>query len=75
MNWYVWCSYNPVMKDPLHFKYTTVFLNVKGGKHGNPPDMATIFFETRKKDNKLIEPKTNQKYVCSFKNFILHIIT
>ncbi|KAH0751289.1 hypothetical protein KY290_030521 [Solanum tuberosum] len=34
----------------------------KGGKHGNPPDMATIFFETRKKDNKLLEPETNQKY-------------
>ncbi|WMV42845.1 hypothetical protein MTR67_036230 [Solanum verrucosum] len=33
-----------------------------GGKHGNPPDMETIFFETRKKDNKLLEPKTNQKY-------------
>ncbi|XP_075092843.1 uncharacterized protein LOC107777059 isoform X2 [Nicotiana tabacum] len=24
----------------------------KGGKDGNPPDLATIFFETRKKDNK-----------------------
>ncbi|KAH0673720.1 hypothetical protein KY285_003565 [Solanum tuberosum] len=24
--------------------------------------MATIFFETRKKDNKLLEPETNQKY-------------
>ncbi|KAH0754621.1 hypothetical protein KY290_024891 [Solanum tuberosum] len=33
-----------------------------GGKHGNPLDMATIFFETRKKDNKLLEPETNQKY-------------
>ncbi|KAH0678595.1 hypothetical protein KY284_019680 [Solanum tuberosum] len=33
-----------------------------GGKRGNPPDMATIFFETRKKDNKLFEPETNQKY-------------
>ncbi|KAH0665314.1 hypothetical protein KY290_027576 [Solanum tuberosum] len=37
-------------------------LNVKGGKYGNSPDMATIFFETRKKDNKLLEPETNQKY-------------
>ncbi|KAG5605813.1 hypothetical protein H5410_027305 [Solanum commersonii] len=34
----------------------------KGGKHGNPPDMATIFFETCKKDNKLLEPETNKKY-------------
>ncbi|XP_033508507.1 uncharacterized protein [Nicotiana tomentosiformis] len=34
-----------------------------GGKDGNPPDMATIFFETRKKDDKLVEPETNEKYV------------
>ncbi|XP_033516999.1 uncharacterized protein [Nicotiana tomentosiformis] len=33
-----------------------------GGKDGNPPDMATIFFETRKKDSKLVEPKSNEKY-------------
>ncbi|KAH0693141.1 hypothetical protein KY285_020238 [Solanum tuberosum] len=33
-----------------------------GGKQGNPPDMATIFFETRKKDNKFLEPETNKKY-------------
>ncbi|KAH0693194.1 hypothetical protein KY285_020291 [Solanum tuberosum] len=30
--------------------------------HGNPSDMVTIFFETRKKDNKLLEPETNKKY-------------
>ncbi|MCD7461816.1 hypothetical protein HAX54_047170 [Datura stramonium] len=29
-----------------------------GGKHGNPPDMATIFFETRKKEKKILEPET-----------------
>ncbi|KAH0773680.1 hypothetical protein KY290_010817 [Solanum tuberosum] len=29
-----------------------------GRKDGNPPDLATIFFETRKKDNKLVEPET-----------------
>nr|XP_018630777.1 uncharacterized protein LOC104109294 isoform X2 [Nicotiana tomentosiformis] len=34
----------------------------KGGKDGNPPDVATIFFETRKKNNKLVEPETNEKY-------------
>ncbi|OIT21546.1 hypothetical protein A4A49_53286, partial [Nicotiana attenuata] len=34
----------------------------KGGKDGNPPDVATIFFETRKKDNKLFEPEINEKY-------------
>ncbi|XP_015065929.1 uncharacterized protein LOC107011101 [Solanum pennellii] len=27
-----------------------------GGKDGNPPNMATIFFETRKKENELVEP-------------------
>ncbi|KAH0765230.1 hypothetical protein KY285_001101 [Solanum tuberosum] len=34
----------------------------KGGKHGNPPDLATIFFETRKKDNKLVEPEAIEKH-------------
>ncbi|MCD7459550.1 hypothetical protein HAX54_041246 [Datura stramonium] len=34
-----------------------------GGKDGKPPNMDTIFFETRKKDNKLFEPETNAKYV------------
>ncbi|XP_075077804.1 uncharacterized protein LOC107829752 isoform X1 [Nicotiana tabacum] len=33
-----------------------------GGKDGNPPDVATIFFETRKMDNKLVESETNEKY-------------
>ena len=37
---------------------------MKGGKDGKPPNMDTIFFETRKKDNKLVEPETNAKYVC-----------
>ncbi|WMV33796.1 hypothetical protein MTR67_027181 [Solanum verrucosum] len=34
----------------------------KGDKDGNPPNMATIFFETRKKGNELIEPETNENY-------------
>ncbi|XP_075092847.1 uncharacterized protein LOC107808377 [Nicotiana tabacum] len=34
----------------------------KGGKDGNPPDLATIFFETRKKDNKLVEPEAIEKH-------------
>jgi len=38
--------------------------DVKGGKDGNPPDLATIFFETRKKDNKLVEPEAIEKHVC-----------
>ncbi|KAH0730019.1 hypothetical protein KY289_001207 [Solanum tuberosum] len=36
----------------------------KGGKDGNPPDLATIFFETRKKDNKLVEPEAIEKHPC-----------
>ncbi|XP_049390478.1 uncharacterized protein LOC125854919 isoform X2 [Solanum stenotomum] len=34
----------------------------KGGKDGNPPDLASIFFETRKKDNKLVEPEAIEKH-------------
>jgi len=37
--------------------------DVKGGKDGSPPDLATIFFETRKKDNKLVEPEAIEKHV------------
>ena len=37
--------------------------DVKGGKDGNPPEVATIFFETRKKDNKLVEPDVIEKHV------------
>ncbi|XP_059309470.1 uncharacterized protein LOC132060445 [Lycium ferocissimum] len=33
-----------------------------GGKDGNPPNMATIFFETHKKDDELVEPETIEKY-------------
>ncbi|KAG5627834.1 hypothetical protein H5410_013052 [Solanum commersonii] len=33
------------------------------GKYGNPPDLATIFFETHKKDNKLVEPEAIEKHV------------
>nr|XP_016461044.1 PREDICTED: uncharacterized protein LOC107784425 isoform X1 [Nicotiana tabacum] len=33
-----------------------------GGKDSNPPDMTTIFFETHKKDDKLVKPETNEKY-------------
>ncbi|WMV10036.1 hypothetical protein MTR67_003421 [Solanum verrucosum] len=34
----------------------------QGGKDGNPPNLATIFFETRKKDNKLVEPEAIEKH-------------
>ncbi|KAH0734936.1 hypothetical protein KY285_010643 [Solanum tuberosum] len=36
----------------------------QGGKDGNPPNLATIFFETRKKDNMLVEPEAIEKHVC-----------
>ncbi|KAH0633427.1 hypothetical protein KY284_036213 [Solanum tuberosum] len=35
----------------------------KGGKDGNPPDLATIICETRKKDNKLVEPEAIEKHI------------
>ncbi|KAM3284516.1 putative protein isoform X7 [Capsicum chacoense] len=35
----------------------------QGGKDGNPPDLGTIFYETRKKDNKLVEPEAIEKHV------------
>jgi len=38
----------------------------------NQLDVATIFFEIHKKENKLVEPKTNEKYVYLLINFILH---
>ncbi|XP_050204955.1 uncharacterized protein LOC126654996 isoform X2 [Mercurialis annua] len=41
-----------------HF-YTEKF---KGGKDGNPPNIGTIFHETRKQIDKLIEPETIAKY-------------
>ncbi|KAH0729999.1 hypothetical protein KY289_001187 [Solanum tuberosum] len=34
----------------------------KGGKDGNLSDLVTIFFETRKKDNKLVEPEVIEKH-------------
>ncbi|KAH0775366.1 hypothetical protein KY290_012503 [Solanum tuberosum] len=43
-------------------KQITEIIYELGGKHGNPPDMATLFFEICKKDNNLLEPETNQQY-------------
>lgn len=34
----------------------------KGGKDGNPPDFETIFFETRKKNNTLVDSETIEKH-------------
>ncbi|XP_019266814.1 PREDICTED: uncharacterized protein LOC109244212 [Nicotiana attenuata] len=33
-----------------------------GGKDGNLPNMATIFFQTHKKDHTLVEPEASKKY-------------
>ncbi|PHT78622.1 hypothetical protein T459_16674 [Capsicum annuum] len=35
--------------------------NVKGGG-GNPPDVGTIFYESQKKNNKLVKPEAIQKH-------------
>ncbi|KAH0715038.1 hypothetical protein KY284_007943 [Solanum tuberosum] len=40
-----------------------------GNKDSNPPNMATIFFETRKKGNELVEPETVEKY-AKFYEFV-----
>ncbi|KAG5571615.1 hypothetical protein H5410_061381, partial [Solanum commersonii] len=45
-----------------------------GGKDGKPPNMDTIFFETHKKDTKLVEPVTNAKYGCLLINFFDSIL-
>ncbi|XP_027770875.1 uncharacterized protein LOC107009044 [Solanum pennellii] len=34
----------------------------KGGKDGNPPDLTTIFYETRKKNNTLVDSETIEKH-------------
>ncbi|XP_059316226.1 uncharacterized protein LOC132067117 [Lycium ferocissimum] len=34
----------------------------KGGKDGNPPDLGTIFFENRKKNNSLVDSKSIEKH-------------
>ncbi|KAH0706327.1 hypothetical protein KY289_011403 [Solanum tuberosum] len=35
----------------------------QGGKEGNSPNLATIFFETRKKDNMLVEREAIEKHM------------
>ncbi|MCE2055814.1 hypothetical protein HAX54_043477 [Datura stramonium] len=51
------------MPHRMGSKPIRVIIYELGGKDGKPPNMDTIFFETRKKDNKLVEPETNAKYV------------
>lgn len=43
--------------------FDIIYFDVKGGKYGNPSNMGTIFFETRKKDNMLVESKAIEKHV------------
>ncbi|WMV09400.1 hypothetical protein MTR67_002785 [Solanum verrucosum] len=38
------------------------FESFQGGKDGNPSNLATIFFETRKKDSMLVEPEAIEKH-------------
>ncbi|KAG5609854.1 hypothetical protein H5410_021135, partial [Solanum commersonii] len=46
----------------LVYRIDVFEFDVKGGKDDNPPNLKTIFFETRKKDNKLVEPKAIEKH-------------
>ncbi|KAH0768475.1 hypothetical protein KY285_004346 [Solanum tuberosum] len=43
-------------------KLNHMWAAVEGGKDGNLSDLVTIFFETRKKDNKLVEPEVIEKH-------------
>jgi len=53
--------------SPISIKdLKSYFLIVKGNKDSNPPNLATIFFETRKKGNELVEPETVEIYVCLY---------
>ncbi|KAH0730026.1 hypothetical protein KY289_001214 [Solanum tuberosum] len=40
---------------------------LQGREDGNPPNLATIFFETRKKDSKLVELEEIEKHVVKTK--------
>ncbi|XP_070042408.1 uncharacterized protein [Nicotiana tomentosiformis] len=59
---------NSVNRSKLSMPYRTGSKPIReiiyelGGKDGNPPDVAIIFFETRKKDRRLVEPESNEKY-------------
>ncbi|KAM3395502.1 hypothetical protein P3S68_004508 [Capsicum galapagoense] len=48
----------------LHHMGIDMFVfDVKGGGGGsNPPDLETIFYESRRKNNKLVEPEAIQKH-------------
>ncbi|XP_016484005.1 uncharacterized protein LOC107804598 isoform X2 [Nicotiana tabacum] len=52
------------LKMPHHIgsKPIREIIYQKGGKDGKPPDLATIFFETRKKNNTLVDSETIEKH-------------
>uniref|UniRef100_K4CDQ1 Uncharacterized protein n=1 Tax=Solanum lycopersicum TaxID=4081 RepID=K4CDQ1_SOLLC len=52
-------SWNDTKQEKLNHMWAAV----KGGKDGNPPDVASIFFEARQKDNNLVDPETIEKHV------------
>ncbi|XP_059274724.1 uncharacterized protein LOC132029493 [Lycium ferocissimum] len=62
--------YQKVLSNNLYFPKRNIYevlfdmfaFDVKEGKYGNPPDLVTIFFDTRKKDNKLVEPEAIEKH-------------
>ncbi|KAH0728139.1 hypothetical protein KY284_004004 [Solanum tuberosum] len=55
------CEWNQV-QETKSIGLSCVCLTLQGDNDGNPPNMSTIFFETFKKGNELVEPETNEKY-------------
>ncbi|KAM3303807.1 putative protein isoform X6 [Capsicum chacoense] len=51
-------SWSDIKKQNLDHMWAAI----KGGKDGNPPNLGTIFYETRKKGNKLVEPEAIEKH-------------
>ncbi|XP_049386395.1 uncharacterized protein LOC125850568 isoform X3 [Solanum stenotomum] len=51
-------SWKHIKEEKLNHMWAVV----KGRKDGNPPDLATIFYETRKKNNTLVDSETIEKH-------------
>ncbi|XP_073306514.1 uncharacterized protein [Primulina huaijiensis] len=49
-------------KDLTELDKQHMWDSVKGDKDNNPPDIAKIFYETRHKNGKLVEPEAQEKY-------------
>ncbi|XP_049375480.1 uncharacterized protein LOC125840551 [Solanum verrucosum] len=56
--------------DIEEHKLEHMWETVTGGKDGNPPNMATIFFETRKKGNELVEPESNENMYAEIQELV-----